>query len=276
MRLFDFTEATHFCLPLAAHVPGAGQSLPILYRNAGTHQIREGTPAFDIHRVSVLNNIERWILFGASQYRRAFDMFTPSNAAWAQVTLYYASFYAANAILGMFGVWIHLQHWADVESGIAPHQIINIHKRKQGPPSAYPGSHQKFWDLYYEGCASFAPWVPVELTEAIRPVNNNRIWQIAARNEVNYDMAFAFDASLLLDSTGNPRRLDEYGGALGQQREVTENTLKLAVYFANEFGISSFPFEGLYSGPRPRALRALVTKSAPSLVTQSVLQDLFQ
>jgi hypothetical protein len=203
-------------------------------------------------------------------------MFVPTNAAWAQVTLYYSSFYAANAILGMFGAWIHLEHWADVESGIAPHQIIAIHKRKQGPPSAYSGSHRKFWDLYYEACTTFAPWVPVDLTEATTPVNNDRIWQISARNEVNYDMAFAFDASLLLDSTGNRKKLDEYGGPLGQQREVTEKTLRLAVHFANEFKISSFPFVGLHSGPRSKALRALVMKSAPALLTQSVLQDLFQ
>jgi hypothetical protein len=276
MRLFDYTQAQHFCQPLPVHVPGIGQSLANLYGNSTTHQLREGTSAFEIHRVSLLNNVERWILFGVGQYRRAFDMFIPSNAAWAQVTLYYSSFYAANAILGMFGVWIHLNHWADVESGLAPHQIINIHRRAQGPPSGYKGSHRKFWDLYYEACTSFAPWVPVELAEAVTPINNDRIWQISARNEVNYDMAFAFDASLLMDATGNPKRLDEYGGQLGQQREVTEKTLQLAVHFANEFQVSSFPFEGLHGGPRQRALRALVTKPAPSLVTQSVLQELFR
>jgi len=119
MRLFDFTQAEHFCRALPTYTPGVGQSLPGLYGNANAHLLREGTVEFDVHRVSVLNNVERWILYGASQYRRAFDMFTPSNAAWAQVTLYYASFYAANAILGMFGVWIHRYHWADVESGIA-------------------------------------------------------------------------------------------------------------------------------------------------------------
>src|ERR1700679_1014750 len=135
MRLFDYTQAQHFCQPLPVHVPGIGQSLANLYGNSTTHQLREGTSAFEIHRVSLLNNVERWILFGVGQYRRAFDMFIPSNAAWAQVTLYYSSFYAANAILGMFGVWIHLNHWADVESGLAPHQIINIHRRAQGPPS---------------------------------------------------------------------------------------------------------------------------------------------
>jgi len=276
MTLFDFIQAKHFCRPLPVHIAGTGQSLPGLYGTASNHKIREGTPEFNTHRVSVLNNIERWILYGTSQYRRALDMFIPSNAAWAQVTLYYASFYAANAILGMFGVWIHRKHWADVESGVPSHQIINIHNRSKGPPSPCAGSHQKFWDLYYEGCASFASWVPTELIEAITPINNNRLWQTAARNEVNYDMAFAFDASLLLNATGNPRRLDQYGGALGQQREVTEKTLKLAVYFAAEFGVSSFPFEGLHSGSRPRALRALVTKTPPGLVTQSILQDLLQ
>jgi hypothetical protein len=52
--------------------------------------------------------------------------------------------------------------------------------------------------------------------------------------------------------------------------------LKLAIYFANDLGVSSLPYEGLEAGARPIALRRLVTKVPPTLATQSVLQDLFQ
>ncbi|WP_348266195.1 hypothetical protein [Edaphobacter sp. DSM 109919] len=275
MRLFDYTQAQHFCAPLPAYQQGVGQSLPTLYRGSASKTVREGSQNFTIHRISLLNNVERGILFGVSQYRRALEMFTPSNAAWSQVSLYYASFFAANAILGMYGVWVGQGYSADVESGIPNHQAFQIHKKNLKGPSGYRGSHEVFWDLYYEGCTSFAPWVPTILTEAIEPVNNNRTWQITSRNGVNYDMAQAFDASVLLKSNPRPKDLSEYGGSLGQQREVTEHILKLAVHFAKEFKVSSFPYEGLLAGDRPKVIRSLVTAPPPNLVTQSILQQLF-
>jgi hypothetical protein len=118
MQLFDVPQAKHFCKPLTAHLPGVGQSLVSLHDNL-THVMRlsEGTQHFEAHRVSILNSVERWILFGLADYRRALDMLIPSNAPWAHVTLYYSSFFAANAILGMFGVWIDLRRVIDVEQG---------------------------------------------------------------------------------------------------------------------------------------------------------------
>ena len=103
MRIFDISEAEHFCTALPAHVPGVGQSLAALHNTLGRTLLVEGTTYFDAHRVSLLNSVERWILFGVSDYRRALDMFVASNAPWAHVTLYYSAFFAANAILGMFG-----------------------------------------------------------------------------------------------------------------------------------------------------------------------------
>jgi hypothetical protein len=52
--------------------------------------------------------------------------------------------------------------------------------------------------------------------------------------------------------------------------------LKLGLYFANTFKISSHPYEGLANGTRGKALRALVTKTPPGLTGQSVLQELFK
>ena len=89
-------------------------------------------------------------------------------------------------------------------------------------------------------------------------------------------MSFAFDASLALSSTFNPKRLRDLGGSLGQQLEVTEATLKLAIYFANEFGLNSHAYAGLAEGARPKVLRSLVSKVPPGVVNQSILQELFQ
>jgi hypothetical protein len=110
----------------------------------------------------------------------------------------------------------------------------------------------------------------------IVPVNSDRSWQITARNRVNYDTFVAFEAAKLFSSSFNPRRLRSIGGSLGQQLELTEGTLRLAVYFANHLGVSSFPFEGLGSGMRSKVIQTLVTKVPPKLTPQSILRDLFQ
>jgi hypothetical protein len=275
MRLFDITEARHFCRPLQAHVPGVGQSLAAFHTGLRTPRLTEGSINFDVHRVSLLNAVERWILFGVADYRRALDMFIPSNAPWAHVTLYYSSFFAANAILGMFGGWVHFERLVDVEDGSVNSQVLRVARRVQSP-SGYKGSHRVFWDLFYEGYNTIFPWVPNELQSTTAPVNNDRIWQITARNEVNYDMFRAFEGATFLERSFNPKKLRSLHGPLAQQLEVTEGMLKLALHFANDFGVSSFPYEGLETGTRARVLRALVTKVPPGLTTQSVLQHLLQ
>lgn len=276
MHLFDITEAGHFCTPLPAHQPGTGQSLSGFHQSlpTRTNRLHEGSNAFEVHRVSLLNAIERWILFGVADYRRALDMFIPSNAPWAHVTLYYSSFFGANAVLGMFGGWLDHERMVDVERGTPNSQILRIAKGLRSP-SGYRGSHKVFWDNFYEGCNSLLPWVPLKLQPAISPVNGDRAWQSTARNEVNYDMHGAYTGAKLFGSNFNPKKLRLLSGTLGQQLEVTEGMLKLAIHFATEFGVHSFAYEGLGTGARARVFRELVTKSAPPMVNQSALHELF-
>jgi hypothetical protein len=276
MQLFDFTEAQHFCAPLTAHQPGTGQSLTAFHKGLPpkTTLLQEGTTQFDVHRVSLLNAVERWILFGVADYRRALDMFIPSNAPWAHVTLYYSSFFGANAILGMFGGWLDHQRMVEVDQGTPGTQTFRISKRLKSP-SGYRGSHKIFWDNFYEGCSStIAPWVPTELEPAVLPVNGDRTWLTTARNQVNYDMHGAVTGVKLFDSNFNPRRLRTLSGALGQQFEVTECMLKLAIYFATHLKVYSFAYEGLGTGARAKLFRELVSKAAPGLVNQSIMREL--
>ena len=173
MRLFDITQAQHFCRPVQAHVPGLGQSLAAFHANLHLTRLPETHAYFNVHRVSLLHAVERWILFGVADYRRALDMLIPSNAPWAHVTLYYSSFFAANAILGMFGVWVHFQRLVDVEQGTPNDQVLRITRRIQSP-SGYSGSHKVFWDLFYEGRNIISPWVPCPASvgngESVRPL----------------------------------------------------------------------------------------------------------
>ena len=173
----------------------------------------------------------------------------------------------------MFGAWVHLERVIDVEQGTPNSQILRI-ARKIRSPSGFRGSHKVFWDYFYEGCTIIAPWIPMSFQSVIVPVNNDRAWQINARNDVNYDTFVAFDSAKLSDSSFNPKKLRSVGGSLRQQLEVTEGMLRLAVYFANHLGVNSFPFEGLGTGNRAKIMRALVTKVPPALRTQSVLHYL--
>jgi hypothetical protein len=86
----------------------------------------------------------------------------------------------------------------------------------------------------------------------------------------------AFDEAMLFETRFNPKRLRSLHGPLAQQLDLTEGMLKLALYFANYFGVSSFAYEGLGTGTRQKILRALVTKVPPGLVTQSILHDLLR
>lgn len=273
MHLFDFVEAEYFCRPLGAHQPGVGQSLVNFHRNFTRTQLIEGTQNFEIHRVSLLNAIERWILFGVADYRRALDMFVPSNAPWAHVTLYYSSFFAANAVLGMFGAWLNHEMLVDVDQGIATRQILRI-TRKLKSPNKEQGSHRVFWDFFYEAHSTLSPLMPPDLQARTAPVSGNKFWQIKARNEVNYDMFGAFSGAEFFRSSFDPRDLRSLPGPLGQQLDVTEAMLKLALYFAKDLKISSYAFEGLGAGSRSKVFRDLVTKPTPALVHQSILREL--
>jgi hypothetical protein len=275
MRLLDITEAVYFCTPLAAFQPGTSQSLSQFHKGlpARTVRLSERTTPFDIHRISLLNAVERWILFGVADYRRALDMLIPSNAPWAHVTLYYSSFFGANAILGMFGGWIDHERLVDVEQGVPTAQILKITKHPKSP-NGYTGSHRVFWDYFYEGCNAIAPWVPTELQTAIAPVNGDRRWLTNTRNDVNYDMHGAYNGARFFDTNFNPRKLSSISGLLRQQLEVTEKMLQLALYFAKELKVKSFAFEGLGDGSRAKVFRDLVSKPTPGLVNQSISREL--
>ena len=277
MQLFDIAEAQHFCKPLPGSLLGAGQSLISLHSQLrGVTRLLEGSQHFTAHRVSLLNAVERWILFGIAGYRRALDMFIPSNAPWAHVTLYYSSFFAANAILGMFGVWIHFKSIVDVEQGTPKSQKLRI-RRKFRSPFGYTGSHKVFWDFFYEGCISFSPWVPPRLQQVTTPVNSDRTWPVRARNDVNYDSFIALQAAQNFANSFNPTNLYSVTGPLRQQLELTEGMLRLALFFANYLGVSSSAFGSLVvTGKRSKIMRMLVTKVPPNLTKHSALQELLK
>jgi hypothetical protein len=281
MRLFDQVEATHFCKPLTAAPGGAAQSLSAFLdaMPPGTIRLSEGTQRFDVHRVNLLNSVERWLLYSLGHYRRAMDMFVPASAPWAQVTLYYSAFFAANALLGMFGGWIgqarHGNYVVEVERGAPGHQQFRIHRGLRSP-SGTCGSHREFWDFFYDSCASLVPWAPPHLGAALQPVNNDFAWQIVNRNEVNYDMFHAWNATTLFHNTFQAARYRRsLSGPLALQLEATERLIRIASHFADTLSVFSFGLAGCgLNGARAQVQRRLVKQAPPGLIQLSELPEL--
>lgn len=279
MRLFDLPQARHFCNPPAAVVAQVGiQSLRSYHTSLprGVTRISEGQVHFQVHQVNALSSVDQWLLFSTSHYRRAIDMLVPASAPWAHVTLYYSSFFAANAILGIFGGWIGHANGSvrvvDVEAGAPGNQELRIH-RNLSSPSGAGGSHRAFWDFFYDAVASIAAWAPAAMAGALSPVNANYAWQIAERNDVNYDMYHAWTAAKLMHETFKPSKLNSLSGPLQLQLEASERLIKLALHFAAEAGLNTPALEGCgQSGSVSQVRRKLGSQRPPQLVMQSAFQ----
>ena len=236
MRLLDLPQAKHFCSPPGPVRAATGRvSLPAFHHGLPTHVVvmAEGTTPFQIQQVNVIDSVERWLAFALANFRRSVEMLVPISAPWAHVTLYYSSFFSANAILGMFGGWIgHTEKGiraVDVESASLGTQSLRVHRRLKAPSGA-TGSHRVFWDVFYHSTATIAAWAPASLASALSPVNGDYAWQIAERNCVNYDMLHAWVASTAFHTSLRPAKLNSLSGPLQLQLETTQTLLQLALH----------------------------------------------
>jgi len=276
MQLFDANQAATFCAPTVAPPAGAAQSLRVLHDNlraARITRLRQGDQHFIAHQASLLNAVERWLLLGIANYRRALEMLVPCSAPWAHVTLYYTSFFSANAILGMFGGWVHPKVVVDVENGVPGNQVLLI-RRNLRSPNGYAGTHQVFWDFFYEGAGDILPWAPTGLETALEPVNHERTWMISERNDVNYDTEAAVDCAATLHASFNPRRLRSLQGPLRLQLDKSEGLLRLAIRFATDFGVNPASLSTLGNGDLASVIKRLVRARPPSLLNQSAFAEL--
>jgi hypothetical protein len=276
MRLFDVPQAKYFCNPAASATAAVSrQSLRSFYGSIpkSVTRITEGQSHFNIHQVNLLSSVDLWLLFATTHYRRAIDMLIPASVPWAQVTLYYSSFFAANAILGMFGGWIgHTNDGMrvlDVEHGVPGSQELRIY-RKLSSPSGANGSHRIFWDFFYDATASIAAWAPPSMVSALNPVNGDFGWQIAERNDVNYDMFNAWEASKRFQKTFKPSKLTSLSGPLKLQLDATEAMIRLALEFAKQLGLGTDALQGCGQiGSASLVRRRLGSQRPPQLVSQS-------
>jgi len=280
MRLLDLPQAKHFCCPNPTVVAAVSKQSLRAYHSSIPRSVilmREGNIHFQVHQINILASVDQWLLFAATHYRRAIDMLVPASAPWAQVTLYYASFFAANAILGMFGGWVGQTQEGlrvvDVEHATPGAQALRIYRKLSSPHGA-AGSHRIFWDFFYDAAASIAAWAPASLASALKPVNGDFAWQITERNIVNYDMFGAWAAARLFYERFRNSRLRSVSGPLQLQLEVSECLIKLALQFANDVGLVTDALEGCgQSGTAAQIRRRLSAQRGPQLITQSAFQQ---
>lgn len=280
MRLLDLPQAEYFCRPAAAVVAAVGSQPLRDFHDAiprGVTLISEGQTHYKVHQINVLASVDQWLLFATTHYRRAMDMLVPASAPWAEVTLYYASFFAANAILGMFGGWIgHTStgmRVVDVEHVTPGSQELRIHRNLPSPHGA-KGSHRVFWDFFYDAVAPIAAWAPASLTPSLSPVNGDYAWLIKERNDVNYDMFHAWAAAKRFHGTFKASRLTSVTGPLRLQLVACEQLIKLALKFSADVGLSTSALQGCGQvGSAIQIRRRLAAQRAPQLVTQSAFQE---
>ncbi|HYK01811.1 MAG TPA: hypothetical protein VE974_08645 [Thermoanaerobaculia bacterium] len=279
MRLFDLPQAQHFCKPAGVGGPGQAQSLAGFHASlSGITTLTEGTTSFVVHQANLLSSVERWIAYSISNYRRAIEMLVPVAAPWAQVTLYYSSFFAANAILGMFGGWVGQVRGSttivDVEQRTPGSQRLRIHRRQRSPNRA-AGSHRAFWDFFYDATPGIVAWAPPTLASALDPVNGDVSWQIGERNNVNYDMHYAWEAATHFHRTFKSSKLESITGPAALQLEATQQMLRLATHFACDVDVSCGSLRGCgVSGDRAHIQRILVRQRPPNLTAQSELASI--
>ena len=238
MSLLGVTEAKYFCSKFGGTIGSAAGSFRTWSRSlGGSSVITEPSIGYDELRDLSLREVERLIFLAASQYRRSFDLQIASAASWAHVTLYYGTFYAAQALLGMFGAWdLQNQRVLEVVNGTPGSQKFKVVKNL----SAGNGSHQRFWDHYYHVVPPLSAGVDPNVRLALQPVLGSAHWLTSTRNDLNYD---SFSAIRLVEQHQVRFRRSKFRttlpGVLATQFQIMEAMLSIVTAFARQFAIAA-------------------------------------
>jgi len=263
MAILNPSEAKHFAGGL-----GSVAVPPASFRNwlndpSLPKYFQEGTANFDIYRELSLREVERLLLLSSSNYRRSYDLFGEASASWAFVTLYYGAYYAASALLGMFGAWKmraapKLIEPVATATGTQRFEVVSR-------PSSYKGSHQQFWEFFYHNAKFLKPYVGSKYHFALSPISGDITWPIRNRNDVNYDSFSALQLTsahkLTFDAATFPASLP---GVVSTQFRFLENLLAAAGNCAQSVGIETSALSGVSSqATRVERIEQLVLSDCP-------------
>jgi hypothetical protein len=271
MRIFGVNEAHYYCSSFNSSTGDAEQAIEDFRKNRLSNRriIKEGTPLFQQYKDCSLRDVERSLFFAASHYRRSLDLMITSSSPWAQVTLYYGSWYASRALLGMFGCTIFKNSKViDVDRGSPGQQ--ELHLRTES--TTYRGPHRTYWDLFYRAVRTLRPMVDPGFSAALSPVSSNPIWQIEKRNDVNYCSLASLNLAQQFKTSFSKQAFPAcLPGVLGTQYGILEGLLELAFDYAAQFGLNTDALIGLST---KTSLRKIVgdlvySKKPPGLVKKT-------
>lgn len=274
MRIFTKNEAKYYCSNYSSITGDSEDSIKQFFRtkrlSTRRSPLTEGTSLFDEYRACSLRDVERNLFLASSQYRRFLDLIIPSASGWAFVTLYYGNWYAAQALLGMFGFRIFTKHFVDVHSSTLGSQKLSVTRINTSHTSAF-GSHRKFWDLFYQAVVNLRPVIPSHLVFALNPVSSRSDWQIAQRNDLNYDSKTALklteDFIHIFNKANFPNSLP---GVLGTQYRVFEAMLEISFSFARQFNLNTDSISSIFGNNLNKSAKEeIYHKKSPNLVSKT-------
>ena len=283
MRVFSEIGATYYCGQFQPDptTPNLSVSDYVYRYLAQANQIVEGSATFDQYRTLVLRDTERYLFLATSHYRRALDLMVSSASHWAHVTLYYGSWFAAHALLGLFGCRLLPKHVIDVASSQIGSQ--RLEKRNIGGGTTQysltrTGLHERFWEAFYNATPRIRNMAGRQYSAVLSPVASDVAWLIKQRNRINYtaqesiSFADSFTANFAKDNFPN-----SLPGELNTQYSICEGLLDVAYMFANQFGLATDALATVGdAGPfSSKVARSIYGAQAPELVGQTAGYRLF-
>lgn len=236
MPLFNEAEAAHF-FSGALMSPSPKSSFRDWGAKIRGPVLAEGAANFNAFRDHAHEEVERSLVLGASNYRRALDLLSPVASPWAFTTLYYAAFFSASALLGALGAW-----------KIARDRIIQVDITRPGTQkfsirnyvSSYKGSHEKFWEFYFSNSPTLIPKASASERFALSPISSDVTWLISRRNGINYDtyraVELAADLKVQFDPENMPGSLP---GELSTLYRFVDSLMSLTIRVVSAVGINS-------------------------------------
>ena len=254
MKTFNILGAEYFCTNFQAMANVASDSLEDFNRKIPNNVtwINEGSARFEEYRSCALRDVERCLFLAGSHYRRALDLMIPSSSHWAQVTLYYGSWFAAQAILGMFGCRVFHKHVVEVSGtnpGTQQLRRWTVGKKQSQFQFNRDGSHQRLWEAFYGTVPQFRSFAEQNYAHLLSPIGNNTMWLIEQRNRINYNMVESLGLrDLFVDSFSTRTFPNSLPGELNTQYSVCEGLLMIGLSFAAQFKLNTDALNKL--GPR--------------------------
>ena len=245
MRTFSIRGATHYCGAFRPE-PGFAEQSPEDFRQARLQRrrsISEGTGLFNEYRACALRDAERSLFLAASHYRRALDLMIPSSSHWAQVTLYYGAFFAARALLAMFGCGVFRNYVVHVRRSRPGNQELIVERIGSRQGHYYvteTGSHRRFWEIFYRTVSPMRRLVDVKYATALAPVSSRHTWLIDQRNRVNYRTKESLNVTRSFsESFAEGAFPNSLPGVLQTQYQVSEGILASSCSFARTLGLAT-------------------------------------